>query len=84
MVSSSKTIPLGTYNSIKSVDGNTISNKAGSTVFIKAGKRTIGYLCPGWISTDAGPRLTYKFNAGISYILDCNGTPSIRVAEASP
>jgi len=84
MVSSSKAKSVGGNNGITSVDGNTLSSKVGQTVFVKAGRRVIGYLCPGWISTDAGPTLTYEFQAGAEYVLDCDATPKIRVAANSP
>jgi hypothetical protein len=84
MVSSSKANPTGGFNGIKSVDGHTFSSDVGSTVFVKAGRHVVGYLCPGWIATDAGPTLTYEFNAGTNYVLDCDGTPSVRVAADSP
>jgi hypothetical protein len=84
MVSSSKANPTGGFNGIKSVDGHTFSSDVGSTVFVKAGRHVVGYLCPGWIATDAGPTLSYEFNAGTNYVLDCDGTPSVRVAADSP
>jgi hypothetical protein len=77
-------LPAGdkTWNhpGIRAVDGNIFSRTIGSTVYVKSGRRVIGYDCPGWITTDSGPTLTYVFESGLDHMLDCKGTPSIRVA----
>jgi len=52
-----------------------------STLYVLEGRREVGYLCPGWISMDSGPAITQEFKRNTDYILDCEGTPSIHVAE---
>jgi hypothetical protein len=65
---------------IHAVDGHAFSNAIDSPIYVLEGRHVIGYLCPGWISVDAGPTLTFDFKAGATYVLDCNGTPSIHAA----
>ena len=67
-------------NGIHAVDGHRFPGSLEATVYVLEGRRVIGYLCPGWISTDEGPTLTFDFKAGADYVLDCNGTPAIHLA----
>jgi hypothetical protein len=68
-------------NGIHAIDGHTFSSSVESTVYVLEGRHIIGYLCPGWIAVDAGAKITFDFNAGASYVLDCNGAPNIHVAS---
>ena len=43
-------------------------------IYIAPGKHSVGYQCPGTISTDDGASLQYKFEAGRSYELVCEVT----------
>ena len=72
------------YHGITSVDGHTFSAMLGSTLYVMEGRRVIGFVCPGHITVDTGPRITYDFEAGKSYVLDCGGTAEIHVATATP
>ena len=42
-----------------------------ATVKIRAGKRTVGYACPGWLFVDWPSTLRYRFESGKAYVMRC-------------
>ena len=66
------------YDGIWSVDGRDIPKGPVQSVLVAPGKRTVGYICPGWISMDAPPTLSYNFEAGQRYELNCENEPRIQ------
>lgn len=53
-----------------SVDGQRFPATSG-TIFLKPGKRTVGYSCPGHLTLDEPPRTKAAFQAGAAYRLRC-------------
>ena len=43
-------------------------------VYIAQGKRSVGYQCPGWMSSDDFAALQFRFEAGISYEMVCEAS----------
>ena len=41
-------------------------------LYVPKGRRVIWYGCPGFVYTDSGPSVTYRFKAGASYELVCS------------
>ena len=72
------------YDGIWSVDGRDVPDGPVQSIFVAAGKRTVGYNCPGWIFTDAPPTLEYVFEADKRYEVICGKRPSIRLVPGGP
>lgn len=70
-------------NGINSIDGHAVSVPVGSSLYLREGRHVVGYLCPGWVSVDAGAMLTRDFKANVAYVLDCTDSPNIHEATRS-
>jgi hypothetical protein len=66
------------YDGIWSVDGHDIPKGPVQSIFVAPGKRTIGYICPGWLSMDGPPTLSHVFEAGRRYEINCEKDPYIQ------
>ena len=66
------------YDGIWSVDGRDIPKGPVQSIFVAPGKRTIGYICPGWLSMDGPPTLSHVFEAGTHYEINCEKDPHIQ------
>ncbi len=51
--------------------------KARKIIYIAKGRRTVWYGCPGFVYTDSGPSITYRFKDGERYELVCTGPRAI-------
>ncbi|MFH1600573.1 MAG: hypothetical protein ABIJ73_03680 [Pseudomonadota bacterium] len=43
------------------------------SLYVKAGRREVWYACPGFVYTDTGPSIRYRFEPGKSYEVVCSG-----------
>lgn len=51
---------------------------------VRPGKRTVYYRCPGTITMDEQPNLRASFQAGATYVLQCDGTAASVQMRNSP
>jgi hypothetical protein len=63
---------------IVSIDGRAIPGGPARQVHVAPGRRTIGYNCPGWLTTDGAATLLRTFVAGRQYALTCEDPPDIQ------
>ena len=54
------------------------------TTYVSAGRRTVWYGCPGFVSMDFGPSVGHRFKAGQTYELRCSesGLATVVLAPA--
>lgn len=67
------------YNGITEVDGREAAGGPARTIALKPGSHTFTYSCPGWFSVDGFPQMSYSFEAGVRYELDCEKGPHVEV-----
>ena len=54
------------------------------SMLVRPGKRTVYYRCPGTIAMDEQPNLRSSFEAGATYVLECDGTTASVHLRSSP
>ena len=59
--------------------GDPFQFKARQTIYIAKGRRSFWYGCPGFVYTDSGPSISYRFIGGESYELVCSNVVDGRV-----
>ena len=64
---------------VTQVDGRGVLGGPSRTVSLKPGVHVVTYSCPGWLSVDGYPELSYTFQPGSRYELDCGKEPHIEL-----
>ena len=66
---------------VTQVDGRAVPGGPSRTVKLKPGSHVVTYSCPGWFSVDGYPELSYTFQPGSRYELDCGKEPHVEPVQ---